>query len=802
MTRRPTAALAMLATLLAVTVLVASPGYGLAADPVAMEARAQVAGRFEAGGWAAISVRLANDGEPVTGYVAADGEDGTVRRLVELPAGSRKEVTLYLRPESFARTVAVRFETSDGEPVASAEADVAVLERTSATVAVVGDVTGILRPQLMARDTGIPEPVAMTPADITERPEPMRGLETILWAGDSSTLTEAQRRSLERWIAAGGQLVVVGGPDWQARTAAFEAFLPVEDLRSVDEVGLAPLATWVAHELPPEGVSASVSLGQLRSDAVALVGTGDDVLLASVVRGAGRVSWLGVDLATEAFRAWPGAPGLWQRLLPNDRAAEQFGAVPPLEEEVAGLMVQALSNLPALDVPPAELLLAVLVGYILLIGPLSYLALRRLDRRELAWVTAPILVLVFSSVSYGIGASMKGSDVILNEVAVVRTTTDGTAASVSSFAGVFSPTRRAYDITVAGEALFSRLVNPFDGTQRGGGLATEQGHPSRLRGLSVSVFGLEGIRADTLIPYTPALSVTWSFTSEGIRGSATNTGEEPMEDVALVTEGGGAMVGTLDAGQTKEFALSMRGANQRSASEQIYGQVSGVSGSDTQRRIALRRQVIDTLVGYGGWTGRLGGGLSGIDRGPYVIGWRQGAAPVAMEVDGERAQHYVQAVEVVSGRPRLGPGAVTILPAHISTDVLELIGDANEAEPGYVVVGEGEAVFGMTLPLEATGLAASSITLLAGSDPSMVVSDQPNFGAALPPGYTLSVWDNLSSSWEEVGDLAARSRFELEQPGGLIDASGRIVVKITGTEVDPNFGASGVFVGAVVEGVI
>ena len=45
--------------------------------------------------------------------------------------------------------------------------------------------------------------------------------------------------------------------------------------------------------------------------------------------------------------------------------------------------------------PPAELLLAIIGAYILLIGPISYVALRRLDRRDLAWVTAPILVLVF-----------------------------------------------------------------------------------------------------------------------------------------------------------------------------------------------------------------------------------------------------------------------------------------------------------------------------------------------------------------------------------------------------------------------
>lgn len=400
-------------TTLAALLLAAGLAWGvtspvLAADPITIEARALVAGRFESSGWAAIAVRLSNDGEPITGYLAADSQDGSVRRLVELPAGSRKQVTLYVRPPNFARTVEVRFETQAGERLAAAAADVRVLERSTSSVGVVGDSTGIIRPQVIGDDRGRPEPVPMSAADIPERPEPLRGLEALIWAGDSGTLTEAQRRTLERWVAAGGQLIVVGGPDWQARAAAFDTLLPVQGLRSTDQVPLDGVAGWVGSELPEATAAATVAVGALRPGAVQLVGAHDGALLASVTRGAGQVTWVGVDLATEAFRDWTGATILWQRVIRDDRLAEQFGTVPPIEEEVAATMIQALSNLPALDVPPAELLVGVLAGYILLIGPISYLVLRRLDRRELAWVTAPLLVLVFSSISYGIGASMKG----------------------------------------------------------------------------------------------------------------------------------------------------------------------------------------------------------------------------------------------------------------------------------------------------------------------------------------------------------------------------------------------------------
>ena len=42
-------------------------------------------------------------------------------------------------------------------------------------------------------------------------------------------------------------------------------------------------------------------------------------------------------------------------------------------------------------------------AYILLIGPINYLVLRRLDRREWAWVTMPVLIVVFAVGAYGFG---------------------------------------------------------------------------------------------------------------------------------------------------------------------------------------------------------------------------------------------------------------------------------------------------------------------------------------------------------------------------------------------------------------
>ena len=85
---------------------------------------------------------------------------------------------------------------------------------------------------------------------------------------------------------------------------------------------------------------------------------------------------------------------------------------------------QPAGALPSADRRPARA-----AGYILLIGPINYLVLRRLDRREWAWLTMPVLIVVFAVGAYGIGSLLRGSAVIVNEVAIVRGApgaTDGT----------------------------------------------------------------------------------------------------------------------------------------------------------------------------------------------------------------------------------------------------------------------------------------------------------------------------------------------------------------------------------------
>ena len=809
------ASLLAVAALLAVQAAPFLPQVGRvvqAADPIVLQARALLGGRFAPGGWLAISVTLRNDGPPVSGRIVATGSDGQVRRAIDLPAGARKEVTLYVRPAAFVRTVTVELQDGGGTRLAKGDATVQVFDRTVSQVAVIGGSSSAIRAQLIARAAGLPDPLVAGPADLPERPEPLRGLDAIVWGGDSSLLSEAQVRALDRWIAGGGTLLVVAGPDWQARTAAFSEILPVTDLASVDGASLARLADVGGGQAVPAGATATIAAGTLRSGAVALarLSDGGPPLLAAVSHGAGRVDFMAADLGADPLRTWDGAPALLSRLIPDNRVQMQFVGTGPSEDEASSIIASALTNIPALEVPPVELLLAVIVGYILLIGPVSYVILRRRDRRDLAWVTAPVLVVVFSAGTFGIGYGLKGSQVIVNELAIVRTATDGGAASVQTYAGVFSPSRTTYDLTVHADALVSAVSNQNFGvrldTGSGGSYVTEQGDPAHLRGLAVSVFGLQAVRADSIVAYQPDLAVDWHLEGNSVAGTVRNRADHPVEDVAIISQGSAVLVGTLQPGAQRDFRLTPSQLGGAPPSQQVYGD-SGVNlGTPEARTVAMRRQVLDGLVSYG--TAKFGGPLlsapfgNGFDAssGPMVVGWRRDVTPVSVDVDGLAPMHYRQSVEVVSGRPALRSGAVELGSGSLAVDVVRTSGDANVQQPGGVFLANGEAVFRISLPLEATGLRTSAVTLTVGQDPSIAFNGS-SVGGGLPAGFRVAILRPGSGEWEDLGAVGLSGQFSVSDPASAISTSGQIMARVTASTGAGGGGAQ-VFMGATVRGVI
>ncbi|HXG26379.1 MAG TPA: hypothetical protein VNL94_05960 [Candidatus Binatia bacterium] len=606
-TRRFAARLGSLAAVLAILAGPLAVG-GAAAGELNMNARVLLQGHARAGAWTAIEVQLKNDGPPIRGELRTDGGAESKARFampVDLPTGSEKVYVLHAQAPPFGRNVTVDL-VADGRTIESVSVAWAVHEAAQLVVGVVAEDPGGLIDQIRLPQSTFGHAAVLVPLGVGDLPGRVEGwsaLDRLVWQDvDSNALTADQRDALRRWIAAGGRLVIVGGSAGIGTLSAFpDDILPYRPTATID-ADPATLAPLVGPA--PDGAADVPAMAGELARGRALATSGDRAIAAELGYGSGRVTILGFDTTASWVAESTAVEGLWRSQLPA-RTADG----PSLFDDTQ--LINAVYQLPALALPPTEGLLGIIGAYILIIGPINYWILRRLDRRELAWITMPVLVLAFAAAAFGYGALLRGTDVIVNEVAIVQAAPDTTEASGQVYFGVFSPTRNTYRVDVPQGAL---LASPISGDPFGGGTTTldiVQGsgpaEPSAVRNLSVGTGSIRIVRAQ--VPVTaPRMRANLTLEGGTLTGTFENASDQPLENVAVVLGSSVVVLGNVAPGETRNVRLSVR---DNPFGAQLADQVIGPAFENTtpeQVRRSIRYQMVSQLTFDP--MGTFGGGLS------------------------------------------------------------------------------------------------------------------------------------------------------------------------------------------------
>jgi hypothetical protein len=563
-----------------------------------MEAAVMLEGHARAGSWMAINVHLENDGPALVGELRLSGGATGRTRFgvpVDLPTTSGKDYVLYAQPPQFGGTIDVTL-VAGGQTVVKKTVTFTVHEPGQLVVGVVAERPERIVPRLdlLPSASGAqPAVVTLGIEDLPERVEAWSSLDRLIWQDvDTNLLSAGQIAAMRGWLAAGGRLIVAGGTAGPAVLSAFpDDLLPYRPTATLD-IPAASIAGLIG-QLPADAADLPALGGELVRGR-ALATSGDRVVAAEASYGSGIVTLLGFDPSTRWISESGETESFWRGFLPP----RQGSAIVTGDD---GQLVSAVSQLPELALPSIAGLLALLFGYIVLIGPINYLVLKRLDRREWAWITMPVLIVAFVAGSFGLGAAVRGLDVILNEVAIVRGAPNATEGTAQVYLGVFSPSRGTYQIEVPGGALLSStLTGDFINGGDGGALDVLQGDPARIRDLVVGFGSLRTVRAETTA-VVPRITTDLRLVNGSLKGTITNLSDQLLEKPAIVLGGSVAVLKDLEPGATQTVSLALRRNNTfgESLSNKILGAVffgdpTGTS-RNTQRNI-VRHAVIDQLT--------------------------------------------------------------------------------------------------------------------------------------------------------------------------------------------------------------
>ena len=682
--RRPIAAVA--GAWLAVAGLIGtSAGPAAAADPPSMTARVLLQGHTRLGSWIAIQVHLHNDGPSVSGELRLQGgtQGGTrYATLVQLDSPSDKDWILYAQPPSFGQQLEVLL-ASGGNVIARQKVAVTIHDPGQLIVGVVAETTApivgtLSLPAIQNQQPAVVVPLAV--ADLPTRIEAWSALDRLVWQDtDASSLSTEQLAALRGWLALGGRLIVVGGTAGIGSLGGFpDDILPYRPTSTVD---VAPDSLRsLLGTLPKEATDVPAMAGDLARGR-ALATSGDRVVAAQVAYGSGSVTILGIDPTVGWIAESSASKSLWPALIPP----RSEGTVSMADDTQ---IVSAVSNLPSLSLPPLGGLLLLLFGYVALIGPLNYLVLRRIDRREWAWVTMPILIAAFAVGSYAFGSALRGSSIIVNEVGIVRGAPDATEGTAQVYLGVFSPARGTYQVAVPGGALLSSPISGDIFGGQGSSLDVVQGDPSRVRDLAVGFGSLRTIRAESQV-VVPKVHAELALVDGTLTGTIRNDATTTLEKPAIVLGTNVKVFKDLAPGEQVPVSLVV-GTNGfgQSLSDRIFGQIffdGSVSSSEATRRDQTRHMIIDQLTNdpQFGNLGRLQAD------GPVLLGWgRQAILDVAVE--GQAAKRVSNVLYYVPLSMGIR-GKVTFQGDLLNSTMVETDAGFFSKEPSVFNFGRGSA---------------------------------------------------------------------------------------------------------------
>jgi hypothetical protein len=781
---------AMLAALVVLPGLLWGAGR-VAAAPVAqpaglsMTVQAGFEGHYKLGEWFPVQVTVSNNGQPFDAEVQVDAvgdNDQTVAtyaRPVALPAPARKQVTLYTYATSFQHTVRVRIlqgntvlleQRAPIDPLSNGFLLGVVSDTPDQLNYLSGTTLG------SAGGSGTTTVAHLAIEDLPASTAALAGVDALVFANaDSGKLSPEVRQAIAGWVLEGGTLVVAGGANGPAAASGLSELLPVSITGSGPVDSLDALAAY-AGGAPPSAAGLIANQTQLRADvgATEIVAGANGPLLARRAIGAGETYALAVDPSAPALKGWDRNTDLWKQILAGHLVQQSPAAARRTQSYYNGSnpyigSAYYLGQLSPFDIPGIELPGVAVVGgflflYVLVIGPINWLVLRRMRRPDLAWVTIPALIIVFAGLAYIMSYQSKGSQLRLATSTVVHSYSGAPVAAVDSYIGIFSPGRQEYTLDFNDDAQITEVGSSvLGGPSNSGGSSARiyQGKPSSIRNLNIDTWTLRGFEAEMTVPYQPVYTAQLQLRQGTITGQITNQGATPLTDVAVVAGNTVQLLGPLGPGKQATVKLSGYTRGTVDLDQVLSRLVPGVqlqyyggSNSAEDRRLRTRAALLFSALAVK----QPAGDAPSV----VVVGWGT-QRPFDLTLSGGTPVHD-DTVLVTSQLPvTQEPGTVFLGPSQIARTVLTGTVHTENGPNGTMLRLADAAVFEYQVP--------STVPINRLILDYEVADYGPMNGAP-----ALAVWNWQTSNWDEIREANTPStspskQFGYSYSGDLPDAA-------------------------------
>lgn len=572
-------------------------------------------GTVREGTWFPVTCEVINSGPTFAGYIEVapgPGAGGQTQRWpIELPTGTLKRIFIPAFANTrYAANWEVRLVDQRGkvreEVMARPQRQIGAETKLVGTLPRTAAGTVPLRSIKRNQPELQPTSARFQPDMLPDHPLLLEGLEAIYLNSERApTLRQSQANALLAWLHAGGHLIV-GVEQISDVTAVpwLRNLLPLELQDIVPLTQHGALADWVYHgtmitnyppgpanRSAPRPVSALSShyvssvFGEIMSDPIfeaaelrivtgkirdgqVIVAEGHTPLLVEGTRGLGRITVLLFSPEREPFKSWKELPTFWTRLLgvpmnlyasSDYQQAYGFGL-----DGLFGAMIDSRQ----IHKLPIGWLLVLLVVYLIVIGPLDRIWLKKINRPMLTWITFPCYVALFSGLIYFIGYKLRAGESEYNELHLVNLLPkpQGSEWRGRTYASLYSPGNASYPLK--SELKFATLRGEY-----------QTSRPGNLSEKDLIEYTGDNFKAEAFVPvWTSQLYLSDWWHSAPAPVTATlkpaadhwqltvqNSSRDPLASGWLAVEDWIFPVETIAPGQTKTVTLNRSSGQLRQA---------------------------------------------------------------------------------------------------------------------------------------------------------------------------------------------------------------------------------------------
>lgn len=502
-----------------------------------------------------------------------DGRPAETLAPVSLAPGARKRVTLYVMPMMTQKTIAVRLLDGTGRELARQELPATkayVQEVSTAMIGVLGSDSGsiaFMQPAQGSVAINNMNTQRLSASFFPERAEALMPFGLIVASSpEIAALSAQQMDALDKWVQGGGVLIAGIGPDGKDRVAALSMLL--DDL--IMEGTVTVHAGEVLQDITGKALAsnAPLALADLRGAGDAVLSAGQTPLVTMSRYGGGQIYIAAFDLSMDPLTDWPGLTLLFDRLLAANLPVNFLRTAYSIDQSSGYPFINALGSVEELKLPSIGWMLVLLAAYLILAVPVSYIILKRRDKREWMWLAVPAWALVFSLAIYGFGVSARGTGAVASQVGLVTLGKD--TASLQAYVGIYNHRRGDVQVTLDSAVPaypVSEQNNRVDVVQTGkSGISIQSDGRTTgilLRDLPMWTMGGFGWRES--IPMQQGVTSTLTMKEGSLSGQVYNGTPWALEDAVIYTGYGYQLLDTLMPGQTVQvdIAQSIAPAGQR-----------------------------------------------------------------------------------------------------------------------------------------------------------------------------------------------------------------------------------------------